>query len=200
MLKLITASAMFALLLVVHLAHAGDSRCNAPPYGATEASYTAYVNSFGGIVPPMKLFSSICRAKYDNDTAARDTLHKLGIFDQQIDSEGVADLAVDVLKTIKNIADQVPVQPSTENDRPRIWAVLSCISEPPALQIPGQQNPLCNTTPMMGKSYFQSRTECEASLASFTHDADNKRFNLIENNGTETWFQCASKAVDAWEQ
>jgi hypothetical protein len=53
---------------------------------------------------PAKFLSSICEVKFGG--ADRTTMYNLGFTDQEIDSKPTADLAVDMLTAIRQLAKQ----------------------------------------------------------------------------------------------
>jgi uncharacterized protein YecT (DUF1311 family) len=96
-------------------AHAIDPRCNAPPYGGTDAGYQSFVLTLGRLLDPAsperasdKLWSAICKAKFGG--LERTGLYNLGFTDAQINATNVDKLAVDMLKALKNLADSLPVR------------------------------------------------------------------------------------------
>jgi hypothetical protein len=82
-------------------AHAEDARCKAPPYGGSEAGFKSFAQTFGVIVTPAKVLSGVCDAKFGGDRAV---LYNLGFTDADIDTRDTADLAVEMLGAIRNIA------------------------------------------------------------------------------------------------
>lgn len=78
--------------------------CASPPYGGTLAGYEAFAKDLGYLVPPVKIYSAVCRAKFQNGD--RTALYNLGFADQQIDSESADDLVIHVLMAMKRLADQ----------------------------------------------------------------------------------------------
>ena len=86
-------------------ARADDPRCLAPPYGATEASFRAFVKNFGHLVVPTQMLPAICKAKYGG--ADRTALYNLGFTDQDIDSKELGELAVQVILALHDLASKV---------------------------------------------------------------------------------------------
>jgi hypothetical protein len=82
-------------------ARAEDSRCKVPPYGGTEAKFRSFAETFGMLVTPAKVLSGVCNAKFGGDRTA---LYNLGFTDADIDTRDTADLAVEVVGAIRNIA------------------------------------------------------------------------------------------------
>jgi hypothetical protein len=82
-------------------AHAEDPRCKAPPYGGSEAGFKSFAQTFGVIVTPAKVLSGVCDAKFGGD---RTVLYNLGFTDADIDTRDTADLAIEMLGAIRNIA------------------------------------------------------------------------------------------------
>jgi len=78
---------------------------NAPPYGGTVEEYKAFVTNFGAVVVPAKILKGICDAKYGG--ADRTGLYNLGFTDEDIDSKGTEDLAVDMVIALKQLADKI---------------------------------------------------------------------------------------------
>jgi hypothetical protein len=85
----------------------GDKRCNAPPYGGTVAGYKAFIENFGPLLDnPTKMLGSICNVKFDH--ADRTAMYNLGFTNEEIDTKDTADLAVQMIQALKNLADKVP--------------------------------------------------------------------------------------------
>lgn len=84
---------------------ASNARCDAPPYGGTQADYQAFVSRFGRIIKPQKILAGICNAKFGN--ASRDGLHKLGLGDAKIDSESTERLGGDTIIALKNLVNTI---------------------------------------------------------------------------------------------
>jgi hypothetical protein len=84
--------------------HAGDPRCNAPPYGGTVVAYKAFVSNFGHLAISATMLPGICNAKYGG--ADRTGLYNLGF--TEIDSKDTEELAVDTIIALKNLADKLP--------------------------------------------------------------------------------------------
>jgi hypothetical protein len=93
------ALAIVAVMVMQTAAHAGDPRCNAPPYGGSVAEFKAFVESFGQIVTPATILPSICMAKFGGES--RNALYNLGFTDEQIDK---MNLAVDFLDAVRKVA------------------------------------------------------------------------------------------------
>jgi hypothetical protein len=89
---------------VVSLAHANDSRCNAPPYGDTVQAFQSFVKHFGQYVTPAKFLSGVCEVKFGG--VDRTPMYNLGITDQDIESKPTIDLGVDVLTALRRLAKQ----------------------------------------------------------------------------------------------
>jgi hypothetical protein len=79
-------------------------RCDAPPYGGTDAEFKAYVKNFGFLAVPTKILSAVCNAKYNG--ASRTGLYNVGLTDEEIDRESAEDVAVDLLVGAKNLVDK----------------------------------------------------------------------------------------------
>jgi hypothetical protein len=82
-------------------ARAEDSRCKVPPYGGAEAKFRSFAETFGVIVTPAKVLSGVCNAKFGGD---RTMLYNLGFTDSDIDVQDTADLAVEMIGAVRNIA------------------------------------------------------------------------------------------------
>jgi len=93
------ALAIVAVMVMQTAAHAGDPRCNAPPYGGSVAEFKAFVESFGQIVTPATILPFICMAKFGGES--RNALYNLGFTDEQIDK---MNLAVDFLDAVRKVA------------------------------------------------------------------------------------------------
>ncbi len=81
-------------------AHAEDPRCQAPPYGGSEAGFRSFAATFGTIVAPAKILAAICDAKFGGSRVA---LYNSGLTDADIDAMDTADLAVKMLEAVKNL-------------------------------------------------------------------------------------------------
>jgi hypothetical protein len=57
--------------------------------------------TFGALVTPARVLSAVCDAKFGGDRTA---LYNLGFTDDDIDTRDTADLAVEMLGAIRNIA------------------------------------------------------------------------------------------------
>ena len=84
-------------------AHAGDLRCNAPPYGSTMTEFRAFVKDYGNIIAPPHLLASVCNAKYGAES--RKALYNLGFTDEEIDAKDTVVLAFDVIVAKTRLAD-----------------------------------------------------------------------------------------------
>jgi hypothetical protein len=82
-------------------ARAEDPRCKVPPYGGADAKFRSFAETFGVLVTPAKVLSGVCDAKFGGD---RSGLDNLGFTDADIDTRDTADLAVEVVGAIRNIA------------------------------------------------------------------------------------------------
>lgn len=80
---------------------ARHSRCKVPPYGGAEAKFRSFAETFGVLVTPSRVLSGVCDAKFGGD---RSGLYNLGFTDADIDTRDTADLAVEVVGAIRNIA------------------------------------------------------------------------------------------------
>jgi hypothetical protein len=92
---------MVLAMLPFIAAHAEDPRCKAPPYGGTEAGFRSFAQTFGTLVTPARVLSVVCDAKFGGDRTA---LYNLGFTDADINALDTADLAVQMLGAIRNIA------------------------------------------------------------------------------------------------
>lgn len=81
-------------------ANAEDPRCQAPPYGGSEAGFRSFATTFGTVVPPARILAAICNAKFGGDRIA---LYNLGLTDADIDAMDTADLAVKMLNSVKDL-------------------------------------------------------------------------------------------------
>ena len=99
-LKILTAA--IALSASVSFAVAADPRCSTPPYGGSVATYKAFIKNFGPLLDdPTRMLSGVCDAKFGGDRTA---LYNLGFTNADIDTRDTADLAVEVIGAIRNIA------------------------------------------------------------------------------------------------
>jgi hypothetical protein len=55
-------AAAVVLVAATSIAHAGDPRCAAPPYGATDAQFHVFVKAFGNIVTVDRMLLAVCNA------------------------------------------------------------------------------------------------------------------------------------------
>jgi hypothetical protein len=94
------------LLVFCVTARAGESKCNAPPYGDTVQKFKSYVANFGQYADPSKTLPAICRMKYEG--ADRQTLYGLGFTDEDINSKSTMDLAVQLMDALRNLAKHTP--------------------------------------------------------------------------------------------
>ena len=87
-----------------------DVRCDVPPYGDSVGAYKAFVKDIVPILDnPVKMLSAVCNMKFRHTD--RTVMYNLGITDEEIDSKGTVDLAIEVLMGLKNFADKVPDDP-----------------------------------------------------------------------------------------
>jgi hypothetical protein len=92
---------MVLAILPVIAAHAEEPKCKAPPYGGTEAKFRSFAQTFGVLVTPSRVLSSVCDAKFGGD---RTMLYNLGFTDADIDARDTVNLAVEMLRAVRNIA------------------------------------------------------------------------------------------------
>ncbi len=97
-------AAMFVTALAP-AAHAGDPRCNAPPYGSTAIEFQAFVRDFSKFVVPAHMLAAVCNAKYGS--ASRAELDNLGFTDEEIDAKDTVVLAVNMIVARTRLADAV---------------------------------------------------------------------------------------------
>jgi hypothetical protein len=84
-----------------------NSRCDAPPYGGSVTNYKAFVKNFGVLLDdPTKMLAQICRVKFEH--ADRSSVYNLGFTDQEIETKDTADLAIQMIEALKNLADKIP--------------------------------------------------------------------------------------------
>ena len=75
----------------------GNSKCNAPPYGATTSEYKSYMKTTGPGLTKKALnnaISTMCNVKYDNVGVDRSNMYLLGVTDNDIENKGTAELAL----------------------------------------------------------------------------------------------------------
>lgn len=78
-------------------AHAGDPRCNRPPYGGSPDRYRAILEVYKQKLDSVaKTLEEICNMKFGG--ADRAALYKIGFKDEEIDRMDTSALALDVLK------------------------------------------------------------------------------------------------------
>lgn len=93
--------------LMIHLSSsclAADPRCSTPPYGGTVQEFQSFVKHFGSYVTPSKFLSSICEVKYGG--ADRTPMYNLGFTDRDIENKPLADLWVEVISAVHDLAKQ----------------------------------------------------------------------------------------------
>lgn len=108
--RIATSAALAALLLPAFpLARADDLRCNAPPYGATSSEYQAFMGNFGKLLTnPQNTFAAVCRAKFDGDPAALQSLANVGINNQVVSNRSVVELMIDFMEALRKLAKSLP--------------------------------------------------------------------------------------------
>jgi hypothetical protein len=89
-------------LLCCSQASADDDRCRVPPYGMTDREFKAYVDAFGHLVTSSKILPALCNLKYGRGD--RTALYNLGFTDREIESKSLAELAVEELTAIRELA------------------------------------------------------------------------------------------------
>lgn len=97
---IVTAAFIFASSAT---AHAGDPRCDAPPYGGTIAGFKAFVKDFGAIVVPANVLPAVCNAKFGGDRTA---LYNLGFTDHDIDAKDTEELAVEMIVKLNKLMNK----------------------------------------------------------------------------------------------
>jgi len=106
MLKPTTIALAISVLMSVASADAGDPRCNAPPYGGTDAAFHALVNAWGDIINIVPMLTEICNEKFGG--APRTPLYTLGLTDQQIDGKSTEELALDTIQAAHDLYKRHP--------------------------------------------------------------------------------------------
>jgi hypothetical protein len=89
--------AAVVVVAVNSTAHAGDPRCNKPPYGGSPDRYRAVVETSGQKLESVaKTLEEICNMKFGG--ADRTALYNLGFTDAEINRTDTSALALDMLK------------------------------------------------------------------------------------------------------
>lgn len=90
------------VLLVAFASPATAGQCDTPPYGDTQASYAAFIETFGRLLNnPSGVMAAICRQKFEG--VDRTPLYRLGFTDAVIASKSTAALAIDVLDAVRKL-------------------------------------------------------------------------------------------------
>jgi len=88
------------VLLVAFASPAAAGQCDAPPYGDTQANYSAFTETYARLLDnPSRVMAAICRQKFEG--ADRTALYRLGFTDAVINSKSISALAIDVLDAVR---------------------------------------------------------------------------------------------------
>lgn len=92
---------IYAFVLMVTISSpAIAGQCDSPPYGDTQARYTAFVETYSRLLDnPSRVLASICRQKFDG--VDRTALYRLGFTDEAINSKATSVLAIEVMNAIR---------------------------------------------------------------------------------------------------
>jgi hypothetical protein len=89
--------AAMTVVAINSTAHAGDSRCDRPPYGGSPDRYRAFLEAYGRKLDnPEKTVEAVCNMKFGG--ADRTALYALHFSDEEISRKDTSELAVEMLK------------------------------------------------------------------------------------------------------
>ena len=105
---ILATAGLAALCLPTSASHAGDHRCDSPPYGLSYGGYKSFAINFSPIFPdPDPFLSKVCIGKFDNRNEQRIFFYSLGLSAAFIDATPMDDLVGPVVIAVKRMVDGV---------------------------------------------------------------------------------------------